>query len=103
MQITWDVNTAFNISDDSIFPLLAAGGNGVMDVVLDPAVQSDRKVKMIPIQLHWHVTSEHAWDGMLVRFIPYSMCARQPSAEPCVTGSPLHGHLRPYFLTTYMY
>lgn len=68
MQITWDVDTAFDIEDDSIFPMLAAGGTGVADVVLDPSVTPDRMLKMIPIQLHWHETSEHAWDGMLVRF-----------------------------------
>lgn len=55
------------MEDDEIFPLLAAGGTGVADVMLDPSVQPDRMVKMIPIQLHWHETSEHSWDGMLVR------------------------------------
>lgn len=67
VQITWDVATAFDMSDDSIFPMLAAGGSRVADVVLDPSVPVDRRVKLIPLQLHWHETSEHAWDGLLVR------------------------------------
>lgn len=66
LQITWDTDTAFDMSNNDTFPVLAAGGNGVADVMLDPSVVPDRMVKMIPIQLHWHETSEHSWDGMLV-------------------------------------
>lgn len=66
LQITWDAAEAFDMEDNTIFPMVAAGGNGIADVILDPTVKPDRMVKMIPIQLHWHETSEHSWDGLLV-------------------------------------
>ena len=80
-QINWDTSVAFDISDDTIFPVLAAGGNGIADVVLDPSIEPDRMVKVVPIQLHWHVTSEHAWDGLMVP-------THSPGACHCATVVP---------------
>lgn len=53
--------------DADIFPVVAAGGSGIADVIQDRGVTPDLMLKMIPIQMHWHETSEHSWDGLLVR------------------------------------
>jgi hypothetical protein len=73
MQITWDPLSAFMGSSNSSFPLLAAGGKGIADVVQTGA-DVGFTLKMIPLQVHWHVTAEHMRDGKLVRLIkhPYN-------------------------------
>lgn len=67
MQIAWDPVAAFDIANDDIFPMVAAGGDKISDVVLSSDVKADLMLKMVPLQVHWHVTSEHSVGGMLVR------------------------------------
>lgn len=66
VQITWDPMSAFNMSDDSMFPMVAAGGDSISDVILKD-VPVEFMLKMIPLQVHWHETSEHSVGGLLVR------------------------------------
>lgn len=81
IQITWDPATAFDMDAD-IFPVVAAGGDGIADVILDRGVTPDRKIKMIPIQLHWHETSEHSWDGLLAAAETHIVTLAGPGQTP---------------------
>nr|QBP05104.1 alpha carbonic anhydrase 1 [Ulva prolifera] len=86
IQITWEPATAFDMDDDTIFPMVAAGGNGIADVILDPSIVPDRMIKMIPIQLHWHETSEHAWDGLLAAAETHIVTLAGPGQAPPAWG-----------------
>lgn len=68
VQITWNASTAFDMEADD-FPLVAAGGSKISDVVLDDSIPIEFLLKVIPLQVHWHVPSEHKWDGMWVRIV----------------------------------
>ena len=76
VQVTWDPVSAFDIEDDSIFPMVAAGGDKISDVLLTGA-KPEYMLKMIPLQIHWHETSEHSVAGMLVRHRPHRVCCDQ--------------------------
>jgi hypothetical protein len=65
LQITWNTSTAFDVEDDSIFPIVAAGGDRVSDVLLNGA-EVEYKFRMIPLNVHWHDVSEHSVGGYLV-------------------------------------
>lgn len=82
IQITWDPATAFDMDDDTIFPMVAAGGSGIADVILDRNIKPDRMIKMIPIQLHWHETSEHSWDGLLAAAETHIVTLAGPGQAP---------------------
>jgi hypothetical protein len=66
VQIAWDPATAFDLEDDSIFPIVAAGGDRISDVLLN-GTQVEYRFKMIPLNVHWHDVSEHSVGGYLVR------------------------------------
>jgi hypothetical protein len=74
--MSWDTASAFNMSDKKQFPQVPAGGNAIRDILEDISLSPDRTLTMIPMQMHVHLTSEHSWDGMLVR-----RTARHP--HPC--------------------
>eukprot|EP00892_Ulva_mutabilis_P000744 jgi/Ulvmu1/10670/UM066_0054.1 len=82
IQITWDPATAFDMDDDTIFPMVAAGGSSIADSILDASITPDRMIKMIPIQLHWHETSEHSWDGMLAAAETHIVTLAGPGQAP---------------------
>jgi hypothetical protein len=66
----WDLASAFDMRDKSQFPQVPGGGSAIRDVLVDMSLTHDRMLTMIPRQMHLHTTSEHSWDGMLVRCIP---------------------------------
>ena len=80
--MNWDSSTAFDMSDRSQFPAVPAGGTGLRDALLNPSATPDREVSMIPVQMHWHVTSEHSWQGMLVRPLLRAVVSGEHSAVP---------------------
>lgn len=65
--MNWDPSTAFNMHDRSQFPAMPAGGSALRYALEHPSATPDRVVSLIPEQMHWHVASEHSWEGMLVR------------------------------------
>jgi hypothetical protein len=70
VQMDWDTASAFDMRDKSQFPQVPAGGSAIRDVLEDMSLTPDTMLTMIPRQMHLHMTSEHSWDGMLVRCIP---------------------------------
>jgi hypothetical protein len=70
VQMDWDTARAFDMRDKSQFPQVPAGGSAMRDVLEDMSLTPDRMLTMVPRQMHLHTTSEHSWDGMLVRCIP---------------------------------
>jgi hypothetical protein len=76
VQVTWDPITAFDMANDTIFPIVAAGGESISDVLLTGA-PADRRLKMIPLEIHWLNGSEHSVDGLLV------------CTSPCPCDAPL--------------
>jgi hypothetical protein len=70
VQMDWDTDSAFDMRDKSQFPQVPAGGSAIRDVLEDMPIKPDRTLTMIPKQMHVHITSEHSWDGMLVRCTP---------------------------------
>jgi hypothetical protein len=71
VQISWDPATAFDMEDDSFFPSLAAGGDRISDVLLNET-EVEFRFTMVPLNVHWHDTSEHSVGGYLVR----SLCCK---------------------------
>lgn len=57
-----------------------AGGNGVADAVLQDGVKPTKNVTLVPVQMHFHVGSEHMIEGGFVRF---SEC---PLVYPIISG-----------------
>lgn len=74
MQMNWDASSAFDITDKTSFPRIPAGGKAIRDVIEHPDTPVDRMLTMVPEQMHWHLTSEHAWDGMLVCTYTTAQC-----------------------------
>jgi hypothetical protein len=72
----WDLASAFDMRDKSQFPQVPAGGSAIRDVLQDMSITPDRMLTMIPKQMHLHMTSEHSWDGMLVRCTPVQLRLR---------------------------
>jgi hypothetical protein len=70
------------------FPTVAAGGDNISHILLDDTVKPEYRLKMIPIQLHMHVPSEHTWDGMMVR-TPAAQRQRAASALTACMPAPL--------------
>lgn len=61
----WDPVAAFQGSDRSTFPLVPAGGDRIADAMLH-GKPVEMHLKMVPLQVHWHVPAEHARKGELV-------------------------------------
>lgn len=71
MQISWDP-LQFDLTQPT-FPVVqvAAGATGVASSLetYNPAAPAavERTLTMVPVQMHWHVVSEHSLDGKYVR------------------------------------
>ena len=69
VQINWDP-TQFDLTVDQFpkVPILA-GANSITasQEFYNPQAPVDRFITMIPVQMHWHVVSEHSLNGNYVR------------------------------------
>lgn len=86
LQVSWDPFSAFDMEDDSLFPIVAAGGDRISDVILKDDVRAEYMLKMIPLQIHWHVASEHSIGGMLAPMEAHIVTAVGPGEAPTDWG-----------------
>jgi hypothetical protein len=63
VQVQWD---PIDPEATPSLPEVKAGGTSIGNVFLDTAIVPDKTVRMVPIQFHFHTTSEHARGGVLV-------------------------------------
>jgi hypothetical protein len=61
-QVAWD-----RLADASKVPRVPAGGGAISDVLLHARASPTERVKVQPVQFHFHEVSEHSVDGALVR------------------------------------
>jgi hypothetical protein len=67
LQVEWE---KMDDKDGHKLPRVPVAGGSIGALVQDPTLKPIRKVKVKPVQFHWHYSSEHLIGGLHVCFSP---------------------------------